>query len=185
MDACRTADMTPAAPSASTARWPARPAPRPGVGSLTAPAEAGQDFPHMRRMIANAEVLTDHRRDPGQRPVIGAIPCPQRPLAQQGQAENWRAAADSEYPALTCPIARRRRCSSCYALRLRRCHLVTSLEFSSPQWAIATSTLAAPTWQDLRYRPQLTGRRSERSPPVPSWCTSHKRKAPGGRPHTK
>src|SRR5216683_6313054 len=55
----------------------------PPLGLLAAPAQAGQDFPHVRRMIANAKLLADQRGHSGQRPEIGAVPGPQRPVAQQ------------------------------------------------------------------------------------------------------
>ena len=55
----------------------------PPFGFLTAPAQAGQDFPHVRRMIANAKLLADQRGHSGQRPEIGAVPGPHRPVAQQ------------------------------------------------------------------------------------------------------
>jgi hypothetical protein len=85
----------------------------PSLGFLTAPAEAGQKFPHMRPMIANAEVLADHLGDPEQCPEIGAIPRPHPGSASSAapgpprlyaghqrfteltEAENWRATADS------------------------------------------------------------------------------------------
>lgn len=71
----------------------------PALGLLAAPAQAGQDFPHVRRMIPNAKLLADQRSHSGQRPEIGAVPGPQRPVAQQRDQLRFLAGRQSRWAA--------------------------------------------------------------------------------------
>src|SRR4029453_10341211 len=55
----------------------------PAFGLLTAPPQAGQDLPHMTRVIPNAELVVNQGGHPPQRPQVGRVADPKRALQQQ------------------------------------------------------------------------------------------------------